>query len=130
MNQTPEKPKRILVVDDDDILRVIIKRALERVGYEVECAADGQIALMLFEKSFFDLIVTDIQMPVMDGVALLKAVRKQSKVPIVVLTGYSSLISAEEAYPMGADAYLTKPVLTEVLLEKIQGCLQQRKPAS
>jgi EAL domain-containing protein (putative c-di-GMP-specific phosphodiesterase class I) len=102
---------RLLVADDDEGLRRIFARAFRADGFDVETAADGHAALDLLEKSKFDAILTDIAMPGMSGIDLLRAVRERdADVPIVLMTGGPDLQTALQAIEHGAFRYLVKPV--------------------
>jgi EAL domain-containing protein (putative c-di-GMP-specific phosphodiesterase class I) len=102
---------RLLVADDDEGLRRIFARAFRADGFDVETAADGHAALNLLEKHKFDAILTDIAMPGMSGIELLRAVRERdADVPIVLMTGGPDLTTALQAIEHGAFRYLVKPV--------------------
>ena len=102
--------RRILVVDDRLDMQNLLTEILRRVGYDVGCAENGEDALLLLEKRPFDLIITDLSMPKMDGQMLLKAVkRSRPSLPVVVITGFGSPDTAAEMGRLGADGYLPKP---------------------
>lgn len=101
----------ILLVEDDAAVRQVYRRLLERDGFSVFTASSGIEATHLFEREPIDLIVSDIGMPGMSGVELLKALRlKDLDVPVILMTGNPELGSATEAVALGALRYLTKPV--------------------
>lgn len=102
---------RILVADDDDASRAFLARGLRSVGYEVVLAGDGKEAVELVEQSPVDAIVTDISMPQMSGIQLLRAIRgRDPDVPVVLVTGSPDVESAIQAVRLGALLYLTKPI--------------------
>ncbi|MFT3839032.1 MAG: sigma-54 dependent transcriptional regulator [Myxococcaceae bacterium] len=102
---------RILVADDEEGIRSFIAEALERDGHTVTTAADGNIAWVALQKQGVDLLITDLQMPGLDGLGLLKKVREeQPEVEVVMLTAHGSVESAVAAMKAGAFDYLTKPV--------------------
>jgi len=102
---------RILVADDDDASRAFLARGLRSVGYDVVLAGDGREAVALVERSPVDAIVTDISMPQMTGIQLLRAIRgRDPDVPVVLVTGSPDVESAIQAVKLGALLYLTKPV--------------------
>lgn len=102
---------KLLVVDDEAPLRRLVSRALEKAGHEVVQAEDGQSALKEVERHTFDAVLSDIAMPGLDGVSLLRAIRERDlDVPVVLLTGNPSVESAMKAVEYGAFEYLTKPV--------------------
>jgi EAL domain-containing protein (putative c-di-GMP-specific phosphodiesterase class I) len=102
---------RILVVDDEPTLRRAITRTLEDAGFEVHAAEDGAQAMQLLDQHSFDAVLTDVAMPGMDGIALLRAVRERDlEVPVVLMTGKPGVESASEAVFYGACEYLIKPM--------------------
>lgn len=102
---------RVLVVDDETPLRRLVSRALEQAGHEVVQAEDGRAALAEVQKQTFDAVLSDIAMPGLDGVHLLRAIRENDlDVPVILLTGNPSVESAMKAVEYGAFEYLTKPV--------------------
>src|SRR5437763_9883368 len=102
---------RLLVVDDEKNLRLVVQRELTRQGHEVETAADGEEAWEMLEAQDFDVVLCDINMPRLDGMALLRRTRERSQNPpeIIMLTGQATVESAIEAMKLGAYDYLTKP---------------------
>src|SRR5689334_632464 len=102
---------RILVADDDDASRAFLARGLRSSGYEVVVAANGREAVELIQESPVDAIVTDISMPEMSGIELLRSIRgRDPDVPVVLVTGSPDVESAMQAVKLGALLYLTKPV--------------------
>ena len=102
---------RILVVDDDEGVRTFLAEALEADGYDVQQAADGAAAIRRLEAESFHVLVTDLRMPVMDGMALVRRARaEQPELEIVVLTAHGTVETAIEAMKLGAFDYLQKPV--------------------
>jgi DNA-binding NtrC family response regulator len=101
----------ILVVDDDPSLRRVLQAQLEQEGYEVAVAASAQQTLSVLQLRAFDLIITDLRMPGMSGLELLKQTRAQHpQTPVIVLTAFGTVDTAVEAMKAGAYDYLTKPV--------------------
>src|SRR5512138_2873230 len=102
--------KSILVVDDDELMRTFVKGVLAEDGYTVDTAADGKSAFTKLSAQEYDLIVTDLKMPDMTGVDLMKkGLGLKPKTPWVIMTAYGSINSAVEAMRTGAADYLTKP---------------------
>lgn len=104
--------KRILAVDDDESIRRILQVNLERGGYTVETAESGASALPLLLKNHYDLLISDVMMPEMDGLELLEHVRQSPelrRLPVILLTAQSSEREITRAYVKGTDLYLTKP---------------------
>jgi len=110
---------RVLVVDDEVEIRTLLSRRLERAGYAVEEAGDGEEALTLVDKNLPDVVVTDMAMPRLDGLGLLQALRrKDPELPVIVLTGHGSLENVIQTMRNGSlFDYLLKPLSDLFLLE-------------
>ncbi|PZR16566.1 MAG: transcriptional regulator [Archangium gephyra] len=120
-------PTRILVVDDDGAARQALKTLLTARGYEVDLAVDGSGAMERLAELPPELIVTDLDMPVVNGMELVRKVNEQNReLPVIVVTGASELTSAVAAMRAGAADYLTKPVDFEALLVSIERSLEHR----
>ncbi|HUN65522.1 MAG TPA: response regulator [Bacteroidota bacterium] len=105
------KPVSVLFVDDEDILRMLMKDQLTAEGYSVETADDGDTALEILARKNFDLLLVDIRMPRMNGIELLKQIRRQKiQSRVLVLTAVDDISIAIEAVKQGANDYLTKPI--------------------
>ena len=116
---------RILLVDDDRSLRGVLAFALREEGYEVDEGADGEEGLALFRERPPDLMITDLKMPRMDGMALLAAVRSEApEIPVLVLTAYGTIEQAVEAMRLGAFHYLTKPYSRDELRIVVANALE------
>ena len=100
---------RILVADDEPAIRKVVRDALEREGHDVVTALDGQEALERFDEGAFDLVVTDLAMPRVDGLELVKELRRRSPLPILVLTVRNEEREKVRLLDEGADDYVTKP---------------------
>jgi two-component system, NtrC family, response regulator AtoC len=110
MNKTGVRHS-ILIVDDESSMRLFLSSVLEGEGYQVTPAANGKEAVELIRRRRFDLIVSDVRMPELGGMELLKLVKEQSpETPVVILTAFGSIESAVEAMKLGAADYLTKPL--------------------
>jgi len=119
---------RLLVVDDEEPQRVMLKAILARVGFEVETVADGKQALERLERESFDLLLTDQRMPRMDGLQLLEGARRLAPdLPVVLMTAHGTVSTAVEAMKRGAADYLTKPFERDELLLVIEKALRQRR---
>lgn len=103
---------KILVVDDEAPIREILKKGLSQMGgFSVEVAENGPDAIEKIEKDVFDLVLTDLKMPEMDGIELLKTIKgTRPEVMVILMTAYGSIETAVEAMKMGADDYITKPI--------------------
>lgn len=119
---------KILLVDDEEIFREVIQEILSISGHEVVTAANGRLALDCLASQKVDLIISDIRMPEMDGIALLKAVRSQGQLPFILITGFSEILETKTAHELGANAFLPKPFKKEEMLSAIQQCLQPAGP--
>jgi DNA-binding NtrC family response regulator len=102
---------RILVVDDENNLRLVVQKELSRLGHEVETASDGEAAWTMVEERDFDVLLSDINMPRLDGMELLRRLkeRRQNPPEVIMLTGHATVETAIEAMKLGAYDYLTKP---------------------
>jgi DNA-binding NtrC family response regulator len=119
--------KRILVVDDDSFHREPIQIALGNSGYEVDTASNGKEALRKLEEGEFDLILSDLKMPVMNGMELLEAVRAQhAEIPLLMITAHGSIENAVEAMQKGACDYIQKPIQLEELELRVGKALADR----
>ena len=122
----PVSMKKILVVDDDNILRKLLKHFLEKQGYQVKDVGSGGEGLVAFAEYQPDLIVSDISMPEMDGFEFCQQLRSQPQgqiIPFIFLSAKNDLADRVLGHSLGADDYLTKPFEVEELLAKIQGML-------
>jgi DNA-binding NtrC family response regulator len=115
------EPIKILVVDDEASIREMIKKGLSQMGgFNVETAQNGAEAIEKIEKEVFDLVLTDLKMPEMDGLELLKNIKgTRPEVMVILMTAYGSIETAVEAMKMGADDYITKPFNIDHLLLRI-----------
>ena len=102
---------KILVIDDEEAVVLLLSRTLQSLGFDVVTATSGSEGVSLCASDHFDLVLTDLRMPDMDGLEVIEALRLQNlHVPVVAMTGYTSVESAVEAIKGGAEDYLTKPV--------------------
>jgi len=121
---------RVLAVDDDQSMRELVSRMLERAGYRVETAADGAEGLARIRAAAPDVVVCDVQMPVMDGFQLLDRVRAEAAtaaLPFVLLTALTDRDSVRRGMRFGADDFLSKPVRAEELIEAVGVALDRRR---
>ena len=121
--------QRILIVDDERQITRVLSRGLAAKGYEVHTAGDGEAALQTFSDWHPDLVVTDLSMPVMNGLELCRRLRAFSEVPIIVLSVKGEEHAKVEALDAGADDYVTKPFGIDELLARIRATLR-RAPAA
>lgn len=119
---------KLLVVDDEAPLRSVIQKELGRLGYEVQSATDGEAALRCLEEAAVDVLLTDIKMPRMDGLELLRRVRERPNPPeVIMLTGFATIETAIEAMKLGAYHYLTKPYRITELDALVQQAVEKRR---
>lgn len=119
--------ERILVVDDEEIIRESLSYILRKEKYEVEEAANGNIAFKMLKESSFDLVITDLEMPVMKGIELLDELRKVNmQTNTIVITAYGSMETAIAALRSGASDYILKPVEFDELIIKVKKLFEVR----
>ena len=122
-----DKKVRILVVDDSKECREICQRVLQKEGYGVQSVDSAKKALDELETTRFDLVITDLKMPEMDGLSLLKKVKEiDPKIFVIVMTGYPREESKTQAIELGASGYLAKPLDVSELVSVVKGCLKRR----
>lgn len=117
----------ILAVDDDKGMRFLLRATLERKGFQVVEAPDGKAAVEQVFASPPDLILMDVMMPRMDGFTacqIIRSAESSAHIPVILLSALSSVQHKKKGLESGANLYLTKPVLPSVLLETVNGILQ------
>jgi two-component system KDP operon response regulator KdpE len=119
------EPARILVVDDEPQLTRVLRTGLKSRGYDVRTSADGLSGFETFTDWHPDLVITDLAMPVMDGLELCRRVRAVSPVPIIVLSAKGEEKTKVEALDLGADDYVTKPFGIDELLARVRASLRR-----
>src|SRR6476646_8435368 len=118
---------KVMVVDDEDHIVELARLYLTREGYEVEGVGDGSQALARFGQIKPDLVVLDIMLPGADGLAICKEIRKQSQVPIIMLTARDEVTDKVVGLEVGADDYLTKPFHPQELVARAKALLRRAK---
>ncbi|HEX4786512.1 MAG TPA: response regulator [Candidatus Sulfotelmatobacter sp.] len=121
----PDGKRNILVVDDEAQITRVLKTSLSAQGYGIRTAADGMQALLEMKTWLPDLIITDLRMPNMDGLELCRQVRRQSRIPIIVLSVKGEETIKVEALDAGADDYVTKPFSVNELLARVRAALRR-----
>lgn len=116
---------RILVIEDESDIQNIIKAFLEEAGYEVKTADDGVDGLEEFHKGNFDLVLLDIMLPKIDGFAVCEMIRKESAVPVVILTALDEEQEQLKGFDLKADDYITKPFSLNILLKRVEAVLRR-----
>ena len=120
--------RHVLVVDDDDRIRDLLRRFLARAGFRVTAAADAAAARRLVETLDFDLLVVDVMMPGEDGFSLTRWLRKRGATPVLILTARGLPDDRIEGLSLGADDYLAKPFEPQELLLRIEAILRRSGP--
>ncbi|MCR5595581.1 MAG: response regulator transcription factor [Lachnospiraceae bacterium] len=117
---------KILVVDDEARMRKLVRDFLVRAGYKVVEAADGMEACdLFFETNDFDLVITDVMMPKLDGWELTKQIREYSQVPIIMLTAKSEEHDELNGFELGVDEYISKPFSPKILVARVEAILRR-----
>ena len=122
-----EVKTRVLVVDDEESVRFFLAKGLRKAGYEIEAVASGRLAIDRLARASFDVVLTDIVMPDVSGLDVLKAVHEMDKDAVVILmTAHGSVENAIDALRLGAFDYLTKPFELKELLVRVERGLERR----
>ncbi|WP_329493874.1 two-component system response regulator CseB [Kitasatospora herbaricolor] len=124
---TPGAPvaPRILLVEDDEVIREATKMALERYGFPVDTAGDGLEGLERFRAQPPDLLLLDVMLPLLDGVGLCRRIREESLLPILMMSARTEPIDVISGLEAGADDYIVKPFETAVLVARIRTVLRR-----
>jgi len=117
--------RRILVVDDEPQITRVLRTSLTSQGYDIRVANNGETALEILKDWTADLVITDLAMPVMDGIELCRRVRAKSEVPIIVLSVRGEARTKVQALDVGADDYVTKPFGINELLARVRASLRR-----
>ncbi len=119
---------RALVVDDEEIVGVSVKRILTRSGYEVDTVTTASEALAALDKTDYDLVITDLMMPEMNGIELMHTIRAQGReMSFLMITGYPTIRTAMQALRLGAIDYIPKPFTRQELLGPVNRALKRRE---
>ena len=118
---------RVLVVDDEKLIRMVIKDYLENEGYFVDEASNGQDAISLALKNDYSLIIMDIMMPVMDGFTAVKEIKKIKDIPVIMLSARKEEYDKLQGFDIGIDDYVTKPFSPKELVARIKAVTKRNK---
>jgi len=118
---------KVLVIDDEQKIREILKTYLEKSGFTVHQASDGKEALYMFKKENYDLIILDLMMPEIDGFEVCKKIRQNSNVSIIMLTAKSDEIDKVLGLELGADDYIVKPFSPREVVARVKAILRRTK---
>jgi two-component system KDP operon response regulator KdpE len=125
-----ESKKRLLVVDDEPEITLVLRSGLSKHGYDVRVAVEGQAALDLFHAWNPELVITDLSMPNMGGLKLCKRLREISRVPIIILSVKGDEATKIEALDAGADDYITKPFAMGEFVARVRAALRRSPSVS
>jgi len=117
--------QKILIVEDDLDIQDLLKNFLQEVGYEIMIASDGMEAISLFSSAHFDLILLDIMLPKIDGFTVCELIRRQSQIPIIMLTALNGEEEQIKGLDLQVDDYITKPFSMPILIRKIAAVLRR-----
>lgn len=118
---------RILVMEDDPDIQELLQAFLENAGYTVDLAGDGLEGVAMFGAAAYDLVLMDIMMPKIDGFAACELIRRESDVPIVMLTALESEQDQMKGFDLAIDDYVTKPFSMPILMRKVEAVLRRAK---
>ncbi|WP_129737603.1 response regulator transcription factor [Massilimicrobiota timonensis] len=116
---------KILIVDDEEHIRELIRFYLDKEGFSVVQAASGEEALHLLENEYIDLAIVDIMMPVMDGFQLVEEIKEMKDIPVIMLTAKSQSADKLRGFSLGIDDYVTKPFDPDELLARVKTILKR-----
>ncbi len=119
--------KRVLIIEDEREIQDILKELLTDAGYEATAASDGLEGITLFQKQKFDLILLDIMMPKIDGYGVCEIIRKESSIPIIMLTALDEEEAQVKAFELKVDDYITKPFSVKLVLLRVEAVLRRVK---
>ncbi|MBN2981796.1 response regulator transcription factor [Cohnella algarum] len=121
------KNKRILIVDDEELMRELLQLYLHNEGYATDTAVDGEEALARMQQVKYDLVLLDLMMPNLDGFDVCKTIRQNSKVPIIMLTARDETIDKVVGLKIGADDYITKPFEHQELIARLESIFRRQQ---
>lgn len=120
-----DREKRILVVDDEDRIRRLLRMYLEREGFQIDEAEDGEKALKMALSRDYDLIILDLMLPGMDGLDVCKGIRSKKATPIIMLTARGEEVNRVEGFEVGTDDYVVKPFSPRELVHRVKAVLRR-----
>lgn len=117
-------PKRVLIVDDQESMREMLADLLDMMGHEPESVEGASQALVRLQTTDIDLVITDLNMPEMDGMELMKRIKEKTpKMPVIVITGYGTFHTEKQVLSNGADGYIPKPCTINRVQETVNAAL-------
>ena len=117
--------QRILIVEDDMDIQELLQEFLQESGYKADIAGDGVAAVDMFANNLYDLILLDILLPKIDGFTVCELIRKQSQVPIIMLTAKGEESDELQGFSIGADEYISKPFSPKILVARVEALLRR-----
>lgn len=119
-------PEKILIVEDEKAIQMILKTYLENAGYDVELANDGLEGISKFQRGTYDLVLLDVMIPKIDGYVVLEMIRNESNTPVMMLTALEKDQDQMKAFDLQADDYIIKPFKMGIVLRRIEAVLRRR----
>jgi len=119
------KMKRVLIIEDEVKIQEILTEFLQEYGYEVDNASDGVVGLAQFSEEKYDLILLDIMLPKIDGLAVLELIREKSNIPIILITAMETEEYQIKGFDLKADDYITKPFSMNLVIKRIEAVLRR-----
>ena len=117
---------RILIIEDEEKIARFIELELAHEGYKIQKSFNGREGLEMVENGHFDLVLLDIMLPALNGLEVLRRIRRTSEIPVIMLTARDAVMDKVSGLDMGADDYITKPFAIEELLARIRVCLKRK----
>ena len=118
--------ERILICEDDIELRELFRSVLIRQGYTVDCASNGKEGLLMLSNDYYDLLISDIMMPVMNGYELVKRIREQDRqIPIMLITAKDAFEDMKLGFLLGSDDYMVKPINVNEMVIRVSALLRR-----
>ncbi|PRY78425.1 response regulator transcription factor [Alkalibacterium olivapovliticus] len=122
--------KKLLVVDDEDRIRRLLKMYLEKADYDIDEAENGRIALDMAMENEYDLILLDVMMPEMDGIQVAEEIRKEKETPIMMLTAKGEELNRIQGFEVGVDDYIVKPFSPREIVLRVAAIIKRTRSAS
>ena len=117
--------KKILIIEDEAAIQAILKNYLEDAGYDVAVASDGLEGFAKFQSEHYDLVMLDVMMPKIDGFVVLEMIRKESEVPVMMITAMGQDMDQMKAFDLEVDDYVVKPFTTALVLRRVSALLRR-----
>lgn len=117
--------EKILIIEDEEAIQTLLKTYLENNGYHVEVANDGLEGFSKFQKENYDLILLDVMMPKIDGYVVLEMIRKESDIPVIMITALEEDKDQIKAFDLKVDDYIIKPFVMELVIKRVEAALRR-----